>query len=141
MSRNSEMEVSTALSRFDAIGINIAVNDEKLVVTSPMPLTDPQRSFLKAHKVELLETLLQRELIEAACLGLEITPAQFTAICSEEDLKDISDGSTPLEELRMYAASFAHGIRTGRIVIHPKTQELVRHLTACQWYEDTGGVS
>jgi len=131
------MEVSKALSGFDAIGINIAVNDEKLVVTSPMPLTDPQRSFLKAHKVELLETLSQPEtMIEIACRGLEITSAQFRAICSGKDLEDMSDGGIPIEELRAYAASFADGIHTGRIVVHPKTNELIRHITAGQWYED-----
>jgi len=73
------------------------------------------------------------KLIEAACRDLEITPAQFTAICSKEDLEEISNGSISLEELRMYAASFADGIRTGRIIIHPTTQELIRHITAYQW--------
>ena len=74
-------------------------------------------------------------LIEAACRGLEITPAQFTAICSKEDLEDISNGKIPLWELQVFARCFADGIDTGRIVFHPKTQELIRHLTACQWYE------
>ena len=73
------------------------------------------------------------KLIDGACLGLEITPVQFRAICSEKELKDISDGSTPLDEIRMYAASFADGICTGRIVIHPTTQELIRHITVYQW--------
>jgi hypothetical protein len=73
------------------------------------------------------------KLIEAACRDLEITPVQFRSICSEKELKDISNGSTPLEELRMYAASFADGIRTGRIIIHPTTQELIRHITDYQW--------
>jgi len=51
------MEVAKALRRFDDIGINISVNDEKIVVTSPIPLTDSQRSFLKAHKEVIVDTI------------------------------------------------------------------------------------
>ena len=90
----------------------------------------------KQDKKDRLHGEAEQNLIEAACRGLEITPVQFTAICSEEDLDDISAGRTPLEDLRAYAASFADGIRTGRIVIHPRTQELIRHITACQWNEE-----
>ena len=117
--------------------IYLSANGEELKVNAPKEaLTDEFLQSAKAHKVEILETLSQPEkLIEVTCRDVEITPSQFRAICSEEDLKDISDGSTPLEELRMYAANFADGIRTGRILFHPKTQELVRHLTACQWYQ------
>ncbi len=67
------------------------------------------------------------KLIEASCRGLEITPAQFKAICSEEDLEEISAGSIPLEELRTYARSFAEGILSRRIVFHPKTNVLIHH--------------
>ncbi len=117
--------------------INIAVDGEQLKLDAiEGEITNEFLQSAKAHKVEILETLSQQILIEAACRGLEITPTQFRAICSEEDLEDISDGSTPLEELRAYARSFADGIRTGRIVIHPKTQELIRHITACQWWAE-----
>ena len=67
------------------------------------------------------------KLIEVACRNLEIIPAQFRAICSKEDLKDISNGMLPLEELRAYAASFTEGLRTRRIAIHPSTNKLIHH--------------
>ncbi len=108
--------------------IYLSVNGEELKVNAPKEaLTDEFLRSAKAHKIELLETLLQRELIEAACLGLGITTAQFRAICSKDDLKDISDGGNPLEEIQAYAASFAEGIRTRRIIFHPKTNEYIRH--------------
>lgn len=67
------------------------------------------------------------KLIEAACRDLEITPAQFRSICSKEDLEDISNRSTELEEIRIYAESFAEGLRTRRIAIHPSTNKLIHH--------------
>ena len=115
--------------------IYLSVNGEELKVNAPKEaLTDEFLQSAKAHKAELLEKLSRpANLIEAACRGLEITPVQFRSICSKEDLEDISDGSTPLRELRAYAKCFADGIRTRRIVFHPKTQELIHHITACQW--------
>jgi len=114
--------------------INLIADDGQLKIDAPeTALTDEFLQLAKAHKVEILQTLSQRELIEAACRGLEITPTQFRTICSKEDLEYIANGSIPMEEIRAYATSFAEGISTGRIVVHPKTQELIRHITACQW--------
>ncbi len=114
----------------------ISENGELILNAQKEVLTEEFLQSAKVHKIELLATLSQQELIEAACRGLEITPAQFRAICSKKELEDISNGSIPIEELRAYAASFADGIYTGRIVVHPKTNELIRHKTACQWYEE-----
>ena len=55
--KKSEMDVAESLSQFDAIGINIFVNDEKLIVTSPIQLTNSQRSFLRTHRASILEVL------------------------------------------------------------------------------------
>ena len=59
--KKSEMDVAETLSQFDAIGINIFVNDEKLIVTSPIQLTNLQRSFLRTHRASILEVLLRPE--------------------------------------------------------------------------------
>ena len=109
--------------------IHLSTNGEHLKVNAPKEaLTDEFLKSAKEHKTEILETLSQpTNLIEAACRDLEITPAQFRAICSKEDLEDISSGSILIEELRAYAESFAEGIRTRRIIFHPKTNELIRH--------------
>jgi len=113
----------------------IAENGDLILDAPKEALTDEFLKSAKTHKAELLETLSQPEnLIEAACRGLEISPVQFRAICSEKVLQDISNESTPIEELRDYAESFADGIHAGRIVVHPKTQELIRHITADWWH-------
>ena len=118
--------------------IHLAANNGKLILEAPdNVLTDEFLKSAKAHKVELLETLSQIEiLLEDACRNLKITPTQFRAICSKGDLEYIANGSIPMEEIRAYATSFAEGISTGRIVVHPKTQELIRHITACQWWAE-----
>jgi len=90
-------------------------------------------TYLQANKVAPNELMIA---VSSACRGLEITPTQFRAICSEEDLDYIANGSIPMEEIRAYARCFAEGISTGRIVVHPKTQELIRHITACQWWAE-----
>jgi len=53
----------------------------------------------------------------AACEGVGITPAQFRALLSEEDLADIAAGDIDSEALRGYALSFAEGIGSGRIAV------------------------
>jgi hypothetical protein len=60
-------------------------------------------------------------LIRAACEGLAVTPAQFRAVCIEQDIEDIQSGGTPLEALRTFAAGIADGVQSGRIVFHPTT--------------------
>jgi len=56
------------------------------------------------------------EVLAAACEGVaDITPAQFRALLSPEDLVDIEAGDIPVETLHAYAESFAEGIRSGRI--------------------------
>ena len=108
--------------------IQISTREGQLILNAQKEvMTDEFLMSAKTHKIELLETLSQQELIEAACRGLEITSAQFRAICSKEDLEDISNGNTTLEELRIYAESFADGICTRRIVFHPTTKELIHH--------------
>lgn len=53
----------------------------------------------------------------AAASVAGITPAQFGAMLSSEDLDDVEAGAIPVETLRAYAESFADGIRSGRIVV------------------------
>ncbi|MGH8584785.1 MAG: hypothetical protein ACREWE_00870 [Gammaproteobacteria bacterium] len=56
------------------------------------------------------------EALAGACEGVGgITPAQFRALLSPEDLDDIEGGDIGVETLKAYAASFAEGIRSGRI--------------------------
>ncbi|MGH8584657.1 MAG: hypothetical protein ACREWE_00180 [Gammaproteobacteria bacterium] len=58
------------------------------------------------------------EALAAACEGVGgITPAQFRALLSPEDLDDIEGGDIGVETLKAYAASFAEGIRSGRITV------------------------
>ncbi len=99
---------------------------------NPQNLTDAQN----IANIENIAKGVEPELIERvseACSGLEITPAQFTALCTEEDLEYIRNGVFSIKALRTYASNFADGIRTKRIIFHPKSQELIRHITACQW--------
>jgi hypothetical protein len=125
---------SDILSYAVAHDIYLSANGEELKVNAPKEaLTDEFLKSAKVHKIELLETLSKPEkLIETACRGLDITPAQFRTICSKKDLDDISEGSIPFEELRAYACSFADGIKSGRILFHPVTSELVRHGISCR---------
>jgi len=113
--------------------IHLAADNGKLILEAPDgALTDEFLQRAKQHKAELLKAIEDRrtsaqKLIESACKGLEITPAQFTTLCSEEDLEYIRNGSFSIETLRAYASSFAEGIRTRRIVFHPITEELIQH--------------
>ena len=109
-----------------------ARNGQLILNASKEVLTDDFLQKAKTYKPELLKALEDRrthvqKLISSACRGLEITPQQLTALCTEEDLEDIRTGATSVETLRAYAASFADGIRTRRIAFHPKSQELIRH--------------
>ena len=58
---------------------------------------------------------LQESLAAACDAAVGITPAQFRALLSREDLDDIAAGDIPVETLRAYALSFAGELRSGRI--------------------------
>lgn len=64
--------------------------------------------------------------IRTACQDLDITPEQFTAICNQEDLKDITEGRLTTESLKAFAISLDEGIRDRRISFYP-TGQLRRH--------------
>jgi hypothetical protein len=56
-----------------------------------------------------------------ACDGLAgITPAQFRALLSPEDIDDIAAGAIHSNSLHAYAQSFVEGIRSGRIAALPE---------------------
>ena len=56
------------------------------------------------------------EALETACEGVAgITPTQFRALLSPEDIKDIGAGGIHRKTLGAYALSFAEGMRSGRI--------------------------
>lgn len=57
------------------------------------------------------------DVLAAACEGVAgITPAQFRALLSPEDVADIEAGAIHRKTLGAYAMSFADGMRSGRIV-------------------------
>ena len=59
------------------------------------------------------------EALAAACGACDtsagITPAQFGALLSPEDVQDITAGDIHPKTLKAYALSFAEGMRSGRI--------------------------
>jgi hypothetical protein len=58
------------------------------------------------------------EALWTACDGVAgITPAQFRALMSPEDINDIAAGAIRSKTLQAYAESFAEGIRSGRLVL------------------------
>ena len=58
------------------------------------------------------------EALRTACEGLAgITPAQFRALLSPEDISGHRGRRHPPETLHAYAQSFAEGMRSGRIVV------------------------
>jgi hypothetical protein len=60
--------------------------------------------------------LLLDEVLKTACDGVAgITPGQFRALMSPEDIDDIEAGGIHSKTLCAYARSFAEGIRSGRI--------------------------
>ena len=62
--------------------------------------------------------------LRAACEGVEgITPEVFRSLLSPEDLADIEGGGIRVPTLNAFAASFAEGIRTGRVSGLPMTTE------------------
>jgi hypothetical protein len=57
-----------------------------------------------------------------------ITPAQFRALLSPEDVQHIAGGDISVETLRAYALSFAEGIWAVRIkVLMGRNSSLTRH--------------
>ena len=63
------------------------------------------------------------EALRAACDGVAgITPAQFRALLSPEDIDDIAAGAIHSKTLHGYTQSFAEGIRSGRIAALPERE-------------------
>jgi hypothetical protein len=61
------------------------------------------------------------EALRTACEGVAgITPAQFRALLSPEDIADIEAGGIHRKTLHAYAESFAEGLRSGRIAALPE---------------------
>ena len=61
------------------------------------------------------------EALRTACEGLAgITPEQFRALLSPEDVADIEVGGIHPKTLHAYAESFAEGLRSGRIAALPE---------------------
>jgi hypothetical protein len=102
-------------------GIQLSVTGNKLKVKGNM--TPDFLEAAKQHKPDLMLMVKIRQ----ACLGLAITPDQFLALTTEEDRRLIAEGMIDLETLQAYAASYANGIHSGRIVFHPTTGKLLRH--------------
>lgn len=67
--------------------------------------------------------VLLDEALSAACEGVAgITPAQFRARLSPEDIMDVEAGAIHPKTLHAYAQSFAEGIRSGRIAALPERE-------------------
>lgn len=57
------------------------------------------------------------EALAGACEGVAgISPAQFWALLSPEDVADVEAGAIHTKTLHAYAQLFAEGIRSGRLV-------------------------
>ena len=65
--------------------------------------------------------------VMAAVAGLSITPAQFLAIINADDKQGIINDEFTQQTLHAYASSFAAGLTSGRIVLHPASGVLVKH--------------
>ena len=60
------------------------------------------------------------EALRAACEGVAgITLAEFRALLSPEDITDVAAGAIHAKTLKGFAASFAEGIQSGRVVVLP----------------------
>ena len=60
-----------------------------------------------------------RALLTEACRGVAgVTPDQYLALLSADDIAGIRDGETDVEVLKAYAPHFAEGLASGRLVIH-----------------------
>lgn len=102
-------------------GIHLSANGDKLKVKGK--LTTDFLEAAKQHKPDLMLMVKVRQ----ACRGLAITPDQFLALATEEDRRQIVEGTIDLETLQAYAVSFTDGIQTGRIAFHPTSGALLRH--------------
>ena len=51
------MDLRQAFTRMQAVGILMRARGDRLSVASRAPLTDQQRAWIRAHKVELLRLL------------------------------------------------------------------------------------
>jgi len=94
-------------------------------------LTDDFLDSAKEHKQEIIKVLSKQHSesqsrIYDACRGLDLTPAEFAAICSKEDIRLIGEGEFSPKDLRAYAESIDEGIKSGRIVFHPMTDALIK---------------
>jgi len=104
--------------------IQMYAMDGQLKVNAPKEvLTDEFLESAKQHKSELLLFAI----VSGACNGIEITPQQFNALLTAEDKELILSGDVSQDCLSAYAASFAEGIKSGRIVFHPTTKKVIRH--------------
>jgi len=102
-------------------GIWLELEDDTVRAMAPKGMLTPDLvERLKANKETLILDLRVMTTLRQACEGIEgITPAQFRALCTPEDIEYIQAGRFSLECLRAYARSFAEGIQSGRIVFHP----------------------
>ena len=113
--------------------ISMTTKDGKLKINGPeTALTNDFLSSAKEYKQEIIEVLSNQHFksmarIDTACYGLEITPSQFAAICTKEDLQLISKGEFSPKSLRAYAESIDDGIKSKRISFHPMTDALIKH--------------
>ena len=113
--------------------ISIIAENGLLKIDAPEnELTDEFLELAKQYKQEIIKVLSKQHLesqsrIYDACRGLDLTPAEFAAICSKEDLQIIGKGLFNPESLRAYAKSFDKGVKSGRIVFHPTTGLLIKH--------------
>lgn len=115
-------QAADILTYADQHGIRLSVNGDKMKVKGK--LTPDFLEAAKQHKPYLMLMVKVRQ----ACKGVPgITPDQFLALCSPDDLADIKAGHIPDWELVAFAESFATGIQSGRIVFHPTSGQLVRH--------------
>ena len=105
-------------------GITLLANGQQLVLEGGKGALQPEFvERARQHKPELLLMVIIRQ----TCNGLDITPDQILALINQDDRDHILAGNISLEYLRAYAKSFAEGIRSGRIVLHPRSTALVRH--------------
>ena len=104
--------------------INLIAEDGQLKIDAPeTALTDDFLESAKQHKSELLLFAI----VSGVCNGIEITPQQFNALLTAKDKELILSGDVSQDCLSAYAASFAEGIKSGRIVFHPTTKKVIRH--------------
>lgn len=95
------------------LDIRLTVEGETLKIDAPEgTLTPDLLGELKAHKSEILRELKADRIdvdlaLELACNGLPLTPAQFRARLTADDIAAIRAGEIPVQTLKAYAASMA----------------------------------